>query len=61
MPTAQLPSFAVTLAGRPADTLDRALRARGIVARIEEGRVWLDLRTIAADEHEAVAAAVRSL
>ena len=61
MPTAQLPSFAVTLAGRPADTLDRALRARGIVARIEEGRVWLDLRTIAADEHEPIVAAVRAL
>jgi len=31
------------------------------VARIEEGRVWLDVRTIAADELADAAIAVRGL
>ncbi|HEU0034431.1 MAG TPA: L-seryl-tRNA(Sec) selenium transferase [Kofleriaceae bacterium] len=63
MPTAQLPSFAVTLGGRSPDELDRALRRAPvpIVARIEDGRLWLDVRTIAADEHAVVATAVRAL
>ena len=61
MPTAQLASWAVTLAGRAADALDRGLRAHAIVARIEAGRVWLDVRTVALDEHASIVAAVRSL
>lgn len=61
MPTAQLASWAVTLAGAPADGLDRQLRQHAVVGRIEDGRVWLDVRTIAADEHETVAAAIRAL
>ncbi len=61
MPTAMLASWAVTLRGRSADALDRELRGAAIVARIEEGRVWLDVRTIAADEREAVARAIRAL
>jgi len=64
MPTAQLASWAVTLrggAGHKADELDRGLRRGGVVARIEDGRVWLDVRTIAADELDTVAAAVRGL
>jgi L-seryl-tRNA(Ser) seleniumtransferase len=63
MPTAALPSVAVTL--RPARDLtgfDAALRAAAVpvVARVEDGRLWLDLRTIAADEHAAVVVAVRA-
>ncbi|HLL23732.1 MAG TPA: L-seryl-tRNA(Sec) selenium transferase, partial [Kofleriaceae bacterium] len=63
MPTAQLPSFAVTLAGRRADELDAALRRAPVpvVARIEDGKLWLDVRTIADDELATVAAAVRAL
>ncbi len=61
MPTAQLESWAVTLSGIGADQLDRDLRAHAIVGRIEDGRLWLDVRTIGPDEHEAVVAAVRSL
>ncbi len=61
MPTAQLASWAVTLAGAPADALDRQLRQHAVVGRIEDGRVWLDVRTIAADEHDTVASAVRAL
>jgi L-seryl-tRNA(Ser) seleniumtransferase len=63
MPTAKLASFAVTLRGRSPDELDRALRAGpiAVVGRIEEDRLWLDVRTIAADELDEVAAAVRRL
>jgi L-seryl-tRNA(Ser) seleniumtransferase len=61
MPTAELPSFAVTVRGIPADDLDRRLRAARVpvVARIEDGRVWLDVRTIADDEIDDVATALR--
>jgi len=68
MPTAALASWAVTLRGdgdgaRGADELDGGLRraALPVVGRIEDGRLWLDVRTIAADELLAVAAAVRGL
>jgi L-seryl-tRNA(Ser) seleniumtransferase len=51
MPTAELPSWAVTLraeGGGSADALDRGLRVAAVpvVGRIEDGRVWLDVRTI---------------
>jgi L-seryl-tRNA(Ser) seleniumtransferase len=61
MPTAELASWAVTISGRSADALDKALRAHAIVGRIEDGSLWLDVRTIAPDEHADVAAAVRAL
>ncbi|HVK84297.1 MAG TPA: L-seryl-tRNA(Sec) selenium transferase [Kofleriaceae bacterium] len=61
MPTAQLPSFAVTIAGAPTEAVDRELRRAAIVGRIEDGRVWLDVRTLAPDELAVVAAAVRAL
>jgi L-seryl-tRNA(Ser) seleniumtransferase len=60
MPTAELPSWAVTLRGHAADDLDRALRRAGVVARIEDGRVWLDVRTIADSEVDDVARAVKT-
>jgi len=60
MPTAELPSWAVTLAGRSADALDRALREATVpvIGRIADGKLWLDVRTIAVDEVAVVAAAV---
>ncbi|HET9624089.1 MAG TPA: L-seryl-tRNA(Sec) selenium transferase [Kofleriaceae bacterium] len=63
MPTAELASWAVTLAGAPADAIDLGLRhARvPVIGRIEGGRVWLDVRTIAAVEHADVVAAVQAL
>ena len=61
MPTAELASWAITIRGRSADALDAALRAHAIVGRIEDGMVWLDVRTISPDEHAAVVAAVRAL
>lgn len=61
MPTAELPSWAVTLAGVPVDQLDRRLRAAAVpvIARIEDGRLWLDVRTIDDADLELVVAAVR--
>jgi L-seryl-tRNA(Ser) seleniumtransferase len=63
MPTAELPSWAVTVAGRSADDLDRALRASTppVIATIRDGKLWLDVRTIADDELATVADALRSL
>jgi L-seryl-tRNA(Ser) seleniumtransferase len=63
MPTARLPSFAVTLAGRAEDDIDRLLREAPVpvIARIEDGRVWLDLRTIATADIDDVIVAARRL
>jgi L-seryl-tRNA(Ser) seleniumtransferase len=63
MPTAELPSYAVTITGKSADDLDRALRAAPtpIIARIEDGKLWLDVRTIADEDGADIVAAVRAL
>jgi L-seryl-tRNA(Ser) seleniumtransferase len=65
MPTAKLASWAITLAaaGRGADELDAALRGAAVpvIARVADDRVWLDVRTVAAEELAEVAAAVRGL
>jgi L-seryl-tRNA(Ser) seleniumtransferase len=64
LPLAALPSHAVTLAGGlGAAALEVALRhaATPVIARIADDRVWLDVRTIADDEHDVVAAAVAAL
>jgi L-seryl-tRNA(Ser) seleniumtransferase len=63
MPTAELPSWAVTVAGRSADELDRALRRSNppIIATIRDGKLWLDVRTISDEELATVADAVRTL
>ncbi|HEY3804501.1 MAG TPA: L-seryl-tRNA(Sec) selenium transferase [Kofleriaceae bacterium] len=58
MPTAELPSFAVTL---PA-SFEPKLRAAAtpVIGRIEDDKLWLDVRTIADDEVAAVVAAVEA-
>ena len=63
MPTAELASWAVTLAGRPADAIEAGLRAAPVpvVARVADDRVWLDVRTVHPDELADVVAAVASL
>ncbi len=61
-PEAELPTALVALPGAwPAQELLALLRANDppVIARVENDRVVLDPRTIAADELEAVAAAVR--
>ncbi len=62
MPTAELPSWAVVLAGRSADGLDRALRAAPVpvVGRIADGKLWLDVRTLDDRDTADVVAAVRA-
>lgn len=59
MPTAELASWAVVVTG-DAVALDARLRAAPVpvVARIADGRLWLDARTLAADELDAVVAAL---
>jgi L-seryl-tRNA(Ser) seleniumtransferase len=60
LPLAELPGPAVALAGSPAP-LAAALRAGDppVVARIHDGEVLLDPRTLAADELESLADAAR--
>ncbi len=59
MPTAALPSWAVVLPGDP-DALDARLRAAAVpvIARVADGKLWLDVRTIADDELALIAAAL---
>ncbi len=66
-PTTTLPSVALGLqpadVGMAADAVTARLRARGVpvVARVHDGEVWLDLRTVFATEDEDLAAAVVDL
>jgi L-seryl-tRNA(Ser) seleniumtransferase len=64
LPLLELPGPAVAIAPGPsgADALATALRTGdpAVVARIEDGRVLLDPRTLAPDELEPAAAAVRA-
>ncbi|MCE9577965.1 MAG: L-seryl-tRNA(Sec) selenium transferase [Deltaproteobacteria bacterium] len=68
LPLAELPSWAVALrradeAGPGADAIDAALRSGAVpvIARIDDARVLLDVRTIADSDLGTVAAAVRAL
>ncbi|CAN5817700.1 L-seryl-tRNA(Sec) selenium transferase [soil metagenome] len=63
MPTARLPSYAVTVRGEvlSATQIEKHLRAAGIISRIDTNRVWLDVRTLAPAELGPLAEAVRSL
>jgi seryl-tRNA(Sec) selenium transferase len=57
MPTASLPSFAVTLRG-DATRIEARLRRHGIVARVEADRVWLDVRCVSKDDVSGIISAV---
>jgi L-seryl-tRNA(Ser) seleniumtransferase len=60
LPQARIPSVGIALASAQPDELASRLR-RGtppIVARIEQGRVLLDLRTVAPQHDDAIAAAL---
>lgn len=58
-PEQTMPAWLVALPGR-ARPLERRLRQAGIIARIENERVVLDLRTVLPGEEEALLAAIRS-
>ena len=64
-PSAVLPTrlLAVTRQGLSADEISARLRASEppVIARIEEGRVLLDLRTVFPEQDETVTAALRAL
>jgi L-seryl-tRNA(Ser) seleniumtransferase len=64
-PSAVLPTrlLAVTREGLSADEISARLRASEppVIARVEEGRVLLDLRTVFAEQEENVIAALRAL
>jgi L-seryl-tRNA(Ser) seleniumtransferase len=59
MPTAELPSWAVTVAGS-AEATDAKLRGAAVpvVARVADGKVWIDLRTVGDGEVEDVVKAL---
>jgi L-seryl-tRNA(Ser) seleniumtransferase len=68
LPLAALPSWAIAIAraavgGASADAIDAQLRAAPVpvIARIDDDRVLLDVRTITDAEVERVAAAVRAI
>jgi L-seryl-tRNA(Ser) seleniumtransferase len=64
-PSAALPTrlIALSCAGLSADQLSARLRAADtpVVARVEEGRVLLDLRTVFPEQEELVAAALHQI
>jgi L-seryl-tRNA(Ser) seleniumtransferase len=64
-PSAVLPTrlLAVTRAGLSADEISARLRASEppVIARMEEGRVLLDLRTVFPEQDENIVAALRAL
>jgi L-seryl-tRNA(Ser) seleniumtransferase len=64
-PSATLPTrlLAITCEGMSADELSQRLRASDppIIARVEDGRVLLDLRTVFPEQDEAIAQALRQV
>ncbi|MCA9678079.1 MAG: L-seryl-tRNA(Sec) selenium transferase, partial [Myxococcales bacterium] len=64
LPTIALPSWALTIDGAAGATaVDAALRAAAVpvIGRVADGRVVLDLRTIAAADEAAVVEAIQGL
>jgi L-seryl-tRNA(Ser) seleniumtransferase len=64
-PSAMLPTrlVAITCKGVSVDELSRRLRAHDppIIARVDEGRVLLDLRTVFPEQDEAIASALKQI
>jgi L-seryl-tRNA(Ser) seleniumtransferase len=60
-PTARIPSLGVAIEGR-AEAIERTLRASdpAVIARVADGRVIIDLRTVFADEDEQVVGALKA-
>ena len=56
-PDQSLPTYLIALAG-PAHKLERKLRAAGIIARVDAGRLLLDLRTVLPSQEAAILAAL---
>ncbi|MFQ5944934.1 MAG: L-seryl-tRNA(Sec) selenium transferase, partial [Anaerolineae bacterium] len=62
LPEETLPTWLVSLAVPSADRLSRSLRGGDppIVARVEDGRLILDPRTVLAEQDEALISGMRS-
>jgi L-seryl-tRNA(Ser) seleniumtransferase len=60
LPTYEISSFAVRLGGTDVEVLADALRSADppVIARVREGRLWLDVRTLLPGDQEAVTGAV---
>ena len=56
-PDQTLPAFLVAIGG-PAHKIERKLRSRRIVARVENGQLLIDLRTVAPEEESVILAAL---
>ncbi len=54
-------TWRVGLPQRPADAIAKRLRLNGIIARIEDDRVWLDPRTLDESEVETVCEVLKSI
>jgi L-seryl-tRNA(Ser) seleniumtransferase len=60
LPEESLPSRVVALEGRSPNALAARLREHRVVARVEDGRVLLDPRTIAPEDDHTVVQACRA-
>jgi L-seryl-tRNA(Ser) seleniumtransferase len=61
MPTSALPSWAVVLTGMSPQAIDEHLRAHGIIGRIADDRMLLDVRTLLPEDESILVAAVRGM
>src|SRR5262249_25516986 len=60
LPGLTIPSVGVAMETRDPDELHARLRLHGVVARVEDGRVVCDLRTVLADDDRALLDALRA-
>jgi len=60
LPGLTIPSVGVAIESGDADELHARLRMHGVVARVEDGRVVCDLRTVLADDDRALLDALRA-
>ncbi len=63
LPTYEIPSFAVRIGGTDAEDLAKQLREAEVpvVGRVQEGRLWLDVRTLLPGDETNIVKAVEAL
>lgn len=63
LPTYEIPSFAVRIGGMDAEDLAKQLRDADVpvVGRVQEGRLWLDVRTLLPGDETSVVRAVEAV
>ena len=60
LPGLTIPSVGVAIESRHPDELHAQLRFRGVVARVEDGRLVCDLRSVLPDDDRALLDALRA-